>query len=188
MVPGPELQTQRLVLRRWRDDDLDGFAAINADPVVMEYFASTLSREETANFIVRIEHQFHEHGYGLWALELASTRKLIGYTGLWIPGFDAPFTPAVEVGWRLARDSWGNGYATESAKAVLTFGFDHAGLDEIVSFTIPANKRSSAVMERLGMTHDPRDDFDHPLVEDQRLRRHVLYRISARRWAQLIRD
>jgi len=125
----------------------------------------------------RIETRFEEHGFGLWAVELADGKPFIGFVGLAVPAFEAHFTPAVEVGWRLAAEHWSRGYATEAARAALDYGFTTAGLDEIVSFTVPANSRSRAVMERLGMTHDPADDFDHPRIEPGHpLRRHVLYR------------
>ncbi len=178
-----EIRTARLLLRRWRETDREPFAALNADPAVMEHFTGLLSREESDAFIDRIEQSFDIWGFGLWAVEVPGVAACIGFTGLWAPSFDAHFTPAIEVGWRLARAHWGEGYATEAAAAALDFGFDHAGLDEIVSFTIPTNVRSVAVMERLGMTHDPADDFDHPrLPAGSPLRRHVLYRMTADRW------
>lgn len=171
------LSTERLILRRWRPDDREPFAAMNADPVVMEHFVAPLTRAQSDAFVDAIEASFDELGFGLWALEERSSGALLGFTGLWHQVFPAPFTPAVEVGWRLARPAWGFGYATEAARASLAYGFDEAGLDEIVSMTATTNARSIAVMERLGMTHDPADDFDHPKVpEGHRLRRHVLYR------------
>lgn len=175
-----ELNTPRLTLRRWRDADREPFAALNGDSLVMEYFPDCLTRQQSDELIERIEAGFEQHGYGLWALQVRATGELIGFTGLEAPSFDAHFTPAVEIGWRLARSAWGNGYATEGARASLAFGFEQAGLAEIVSFTSTTNRRSRAVMERIGMTHDPSDDFDHPdLPEGHRLRRHVLYRITA---------
>ena len=175
-----ELRTDRLLMRRWREADREAMAAITADPEVQRYYPAPLTRAETDEFIDRIEAEFDERGWALWALEVAGTGEMIGYTGLEIPGFEAHFTPAVEVGWRLARGAWGHGYATEAARAAVDYGFRELGLDEIVSFTVPANARSRAVMERLGMTHDPAEDFDHPgLPEGHALRRHVLYRISA---------
>jgi RimJ/RimL family protein N-acetyltransferase len=153
---------------------------LNADPMVMEYFPDRLTRAESDDLIARIEAGFATHGYGLWALEVRATGEFVGFTGLAVPSFNAHFTPAVEVGWRLARSAWGKGYATEAGLVSVAFGFQEAGLDEIVSFTSAANVRSRAVMERIGMTHDPDDDFDHPkLDEADRLRPHVLYRISA---------
>jgi ribosomal-protein-alanine N-acetyltransferase len=182
--PNTTLRTARLVLRRWRDSDRDPFAALNADPDVMEYFPSTMTRSESDDLINRIEAHFDEHGFGLWALEVADTGGFIGFTGLSIPRFAAHFMPAVEVGWRLARPAWGRGYASEAARRALRFGFEDVGLPEIVSFTTVGNVRSRAVMTRIGMVHDPVDDFDHPLVPaDSPLRPHALYRLSARDWA-----
>ena len=172
------LTTDRLILRRWRPADVEPFAAMNADPEVMEYFPAPLTREATEEFVRRIEAGFEDRGYGLWAVESAA--GFIGFTGLTVPRFDAPFMPAVEIGWRLARHAWGHGYATEAARAALAFGFAEIGLSEIVSFTVTANVRSRAVMERIGMVRDPSGDFDHPLLPDWPQRRHVLYRIAPR--------
>jgi len=180
-----ELTTARLLLRRWREADHQPLAALNADPLVMEHFPARLSRSDSDDLIARIEAGFDRHGYGLWALELRATGEFVGFTGLERTSFEAHFTPAVEVGWRLARSAWGQGYATEAGRAALDFGFDAVGLEEIVSFTSVANIRSRAVMQRLGMTRDAGDDFDHPgLPETSRLCRHVLYRRSAREWAR----
>lgn len=177
-----ELRTDRLRLRRWREADRPPFARLNADPKVMEYFPSTLSRVESDAFVDWIEAFFDEHGFGLWAVEAVGVADFIGFVGLNIPAFPAHFTPAVEVGWRLDRPYWGRGYATEAARAAVAFGFETLGLAEIVSFTAPANVRSRHVMERLGMTRDPAEDFDHPrLPEGHALRRHVLYRLSRQR-------
>jgi RimJ/RimL family protein N-acetyltransferase len=174
-----ELGTERLVLRHWRAGDREPFAALNADPEVAEYLGGPLSREQSDVLVERIESGFVRHGFGLWAVELCASGEFIGFAGLARPPFEAHFTPAVEVGWRLARTAWGNGYATEAGQAALAFGFDRAGLSEIVSMTAVGNKRSRAVMERLGMTRDPADDFDHPNVAvGSPLRRHVLYRIA----------
>jgi RimJ/RimL family protein N-acetyltransferase len=171
------LRTDRLVLRRWQDSDREPFAALNADPVVMEHFSALLTREQTDTMVDVIEAGFDKHGFGLWALEIAHTGEFIGFTGLAVVRFDAPFAPAVEVGWRLARPYWGQGYASEAARRSIAYGLDEAGLPEIVSFTYVGNLRSRAVMERVGMTRDPADDFDHPrLPVDSRLRPHVLYR------------
>jgi RimJ/RimL family protein N-acetyltransferase len=154
------------------------FAALNADPRVMEFFPAVLSRAETEARVARIRNQFERNGFGLWALEVPGTADFIGFAGLGIPQFEAPFTPCVEIGWRLAFEHWGHGYATEAARAALDFGFGKLQLEQIVSFTVPANVRSRRVMERLGMTHSPTEDFDHPLVaEGHPLRRHVLYRL-----------
>ena len=174
------LRTERLALRRWRDSDRAPFAAMNADPEVMEHFPAALTREESDTMIERIESGFAAHGFGLWAVEVAASGEFIGFTGLSVPGFGAHFTPAVEVGWRLSRPSWGHGYATEAARRALASGFTDYGLAEVVSFTAVRNVRSQAVMRRIGMTHDPADDFDHPRLPDGHpLRRHVLWRVQA---------
>ena len=179
MSRGPELRTERLLLRRWRESDLDPFAALNADPVVMEHFHHGVrTRAETADFMNRIEQEFEQRGFGLWAVEVAGIASFIGFVGLHAATFAAPFTPAVEVGWRLAHTYWGQGYATEAARAALTFGFEQARLDEIVSFTSVGNLRSQRVMQRIGMTRDLEGDFDHPAVPlGHPIRPHVLYRI-----------
>lgn len=149
----------------------------------MEHFPAPMTREQSDDLVRRIEAGFDEHGYGLWALEVLATGEFIGFTGLSKPSFEAHFTPAVEVGWRLARSAWGNGYAPEAARAALAFGFDKVGLQEIVSFTAVPNLRSQSVMRKIGMTHDPADDFDHPrLTPDSPLHRHVLWRIAAEAW------
>ena len=166
-------------MRRWRESDRDPFAALNADPVVMRHFPVALSRAESDALVDRIEACFEEHGFGLWALEHASSGELLGFTGLAPVPPALPFAPAVEVGWRLAAHSWGQGYATEAARSALAFGFE-SGLPEIVSFTSTANARSRAVMGRVGMTREPGEDFDHPeLPPDSPLRPHVLYRLAA---------
>jgi len=174
-----ELQTERLLLRRWRESDHAPFAALNADPRVMEHFPALLSPAETAARIGRIEAHFEEHGYGLWAVEIKGVTPFAGFVGLSIQKFEAHFMPCVEIGWRLAAEFWGRGYATEGARAALAFGFEQLGLAEILSFTVPANIRSRRVMEKLDMTHDPAEDFDHPLVPaGHPLVRHVLYRLK----------
>ncbi len=181
----PEIQTSRLVLRRWRAADREPFAALNADPAVMEHFPALLLRAESDALAGRIEAHFAERGFGLWAVEIPGVAPFAGFVGLSIPSFDAHFTPCVEVGWRLARTYWGKGYATEGARAALRFGFEQSRLGEIVSFTVPANLPSRRVMERVGMSHSPADDFDHPgLPEGHPLRRHVLYRLRRDEWAR----
>ena len=171
------MRTERLVMRGWRATDREPFAALNADPEVMEHFPEKLSREQSDAFADRIEAGFDERGWGLWALE--ADGEFIGYTGLQPVSFETHFTPAVEIGWRLARSAWGRGYASEAARAAAAFAFTEIELDELVSFTVPANTRSRAVMERIGMTHDAADDFDHPgLPEGHVMRRHVLYRAT----------
>ena len=246
------LTTARLILRRWRDADRPQFAALNADPEVMRYFAAPLDRAASDAFVDRIEQGFDEHGYGLWALEVRATGEFLGFTGLALQTFEAPFTPAVEVGWRLARSAWGQGYATEAARAALAYGFGFpvhglrspedqllrrgdarsesescgqhslddpflrrcdarsesqsyglrslddpllrrgddralAGLDEIISITTRTNVASQAVMQRLGMTTRPEDDFEYSrLPEGHPLRPHVLYRLNRVEWAQRV--
>lgn len=178
----PVLRTPRLVLRGWHEDDLQPFADLNADPEVMEHFPGVLSRQQSDLLVDGIRGGFSTQGFGLWAVQVAGGR-FIGFTGLWVPNFEAAFTPCIEVGWRLARPAWGHGYATEAAVAALTFAFDVAGIDEVVSFTSMTNERSQRLMRRLGMTHDPADDFDHPTVADHPLlRRHVLYRLKRSMW------
>ena len=173
----PALSTPRLVLRQWRDDDLEPFARLNADPEVMRFFPAPLARDQSDALAARARTGIDERGWGLWAVEVVDSSRFIGFIGLAEPGFEAHFTPAVEVGWRLSRDAWGNGYATEGARAALAHGFDGLGLAEIVSFTSAINRRSRNVMERVGMHHDPADDFEHPSVPDGPLRLHVLYRL-----------
>lgn len=171
-----ELRTGRLLLRQWCDHDLEPFATLNADPEVRRYFPGLMTRAESDELAARERTLIEERGWGLWAIE--APEGFVGFVGLAEPQFEAHFTPAVEVGWRLARHAWGRGYATEAGRAALGFGFGELGLDEIVSFTTVANERSRRVMERLGMTHDSADDFDHPLLPPGHpLRPHVLYRI-----------
>ena len=164
-----ELRTERLLLRRWRDDDRAPFAAMNADPEVMRHFPATLTREESDALVDRIEARFEQYGYGLWALDRDGV--FLGFTGL-APADGLPFSPALEGGWRLARHAWGQGYATEAARAALEVGLTVT--DSIVSFTAVTNERSWRVMERLGMRRE--DEFDHPRVPDGPLKRHYLYR------------
>ena len=152
---------------------------MNANPRVTEYLPTPLTRQESDAFVARAEAHFEQHGFGHWAVEIFGVAPFAGFVGLSKPRFDAPFQPCVEIGWRFAAEHWGRGYATEGARAVLAFGFEVVGLEEIVSFTVPANTRSRRVMEKIGMTHNPRDDFDHPLLPvGHPLRRHVLYRIA----------
>jgi RimJ/RimL family protein N-acetyltransferase len=171
-----ELRTERLVLRRWRDSDREPFARMNADPDVMRFYVAPYSRAESDAFVDRIEKQFDELGFGLWAVEIPGQTPFIGCVGLTVH----PYFPTPEVGWRLDKPYWRKGYATEAARASVADGFERLGLKEIVSFTTPLNVPSIRVMERLGMTHDPVDDFDHPNVPvGHRYRRHVLYRLRA---------
>ncbi len=181
--PIPVLHTRRLTMRPFEEGDREPFAAINADPEVMEHFLAPLSRDESDRFLDRINAGFAAHGFGLWALVSSQMGQLLGFTGLSVPRFPAHFMPAVEIGWRLRKSAWGQGLATEAARAALDFGFGPGGLEGVVSFTNSDNARSLAVMRKLGMTHDPRDDFQHPLVPPgHRLCPHVLFRISRARW------
>ena len=187
MLPGVGepvvLRTERLILRPWRDDDLAPFAALNADPRVRAHFPSCLSRAESDGSAQRIREGFAQLGYGLWAAEIVGGAPFIGFVGLAAPNFSAHFTPCVEIGWRLAHGAWGHGYATEGARAALAFGFDTLRLAEIISMTTPDNARSRHVMEKLGMSRDAADDFDHPNLPPQSpMRRHVLYRLPAERY------
>ncbi len=174
-----ELCTQRLLLRQWREGDLEPFARLNADPEVVRYLPAPLTYGESLVMLRRLRGNLDQHGYGLWALQTRHDGAFIGFTGVQDVGFDAHFTPAVEVGWRLARHWWGYGYATEAARAAVRHAVVTVGMAEVVSFTAEANTRSRAVMQRLGMRRDPADDFDHPeLSSGHVLSRHVLYRLA----------
>lgn len=178
------IRTERLLLRRWRQEDRAPFAALNADPVVREQFQGTMTADESDAFIQRIEAHWDEHGWGLWAVEVPGVAPFIGFVGLW-PADDVIGAPKVEVGWRMAREHWGHGYASEAACAALRFGFEELGLDEIVSFTVPQNGRSWRVMERIGLIRDPSRDFDHPRVDPvayPHLVRHIFYRLDRQTW------
>ena len=182
----PVLRTDRLLLRLWRPDDRPVFARMSADPEVMEFFVAPLTREESGAFVDRTESGFAEHGFGVWAAEEISTGAFVGFAGLLHQTFEASFTPTFEIGYRFARHAWGHGYATEAAQEAVRFGFERAGLLEIVSMTAVGNVRSRAVMRKLGMTHDPGDDFDHPRIPDGHpLKRHVLCRLTRDRWRVL---
>ncbi|MFH8371124.1 GNAT family N-acetyltransferase [Streptomyces sp. NPDC018031] len=172
----PQLRTERLVLRRWRESDLEPWAAMNADPEVREHLGELLTREESDAAVALMQAGFDQRGYGWWALETRETGEFIGRAGLDEVGGDMPFT-GVDVGWRLARSAWGRGYATEAALACLAFGFEALGLPEVVASTTVDNLRSQAVMRRIGMTRDPADDFEDPSVPEGPLRPCVLYRI-----------
>jgi len=166
-----ELGTKRLLLRPWRDEDAAAFAELSADPAVMEYL---LPRP---GWVDRKRAHWLEHGFGQWVVEIPGEASFIGVVGLETVSYEAHFTPAVEVAWRLARPYWSRGYATEAAQASLDYGFGQLRLAEIVALTVPANWRSRRLMERLGMTRVPEDDFDHPHVPEGPLKRHVLYRL-----------
>jgi RimJ/RimL family protein N-acetyltransferase len=166
------LRTSRLLLRQWRDDDVAAFAELSADPAVMEYLVPR------PGWVARKRAHWEQHGFGQWVVEIPGEASFIGVVGLETVSYEAHFTPAVEVAWRLARAYWGQGYATETARAAIEDGFDRLALDEIVALTVPANWRSRRVMERLGMTYAPGDDFEHPNLPQGPLKRHVLYRLA----------
>ncbi|MFD8705072.1 GNAT family N-acetyltransferase [Kitasatospora sp. NPDC059648] len=172
-----ELRTDRLILRRWQDSDLEPWAAMNADPEVRQHLGDLLTREQSDASVARFQTEFDERGYGWWAIEVLATGEFIGFAGLDRVDDGMPFT-GVEIGWRLARSAWGQGYATEAAVAGLAFGLEALGLPEILAVTTATNLRSQAVMRRIGMTRDPADDFDDPAAPEGPLRRNVLYRIA----------
>jgi RimJ/RimL family protein N-acetyltransferase len=179
----PELRTDRLLLRGWREDDREPFAALNADPEVTRFLPRSLTRDESNGLLDRIVARWRDRGYGLWAVERREDGAFLGFTGLSWQDFEAPFTPAIEIGWRYARFAWGNGYATEAARASLAFGFETLGLEEIVSFTTAANAPSQRVMERIGLVRDLAGDFEYSGVpEGDPIRPHVLYRLSRQGW------
>lgn len=179
------LETKRLILRKWRPDDLDPFTAMNVDPEVMRFFPSRPDRAETEAQIRLVSDNIERHGIGWWAIEIPGNFDFAGFAGLSRPRFHTHFTPCVEIGWRLRRDAWGKGYATEAGSACLDFAFDRLKLDDIVSMAVVDNHRSRAVMERLGMTRRKEDDFGHPNIGiDHPLRAHVLYRLSRQVWLE----
>lgn len=174
-----DILTERLRLRRWVAADREPFAALNADPLVMEYFPATLSRDESDVLADRIEEKCQKQGFCFWAVEVSGVVPFAGFIGLSIPSFETHFTPCVEIGWRLARAHWNQGYATEGAAAALRYGFGTLQLPEVVAFTAPGNARSRRVMEKIGMRYNPAEDFDHPSIPaGHPLCRHVLYRIG----------
>jgi RimJ/RimL family protein N-acetyltransferase len=176
-----ELETERLLLRGWRMDDYDAFARLNADPQVMACFPSLLNRSDSNAMADRIRALMAERGWGFWAVELKGGAPFIGFTGLNVPTTALPFSPCVEIGWRLAAEFWGRGYASEAGHAALHAAFDHLQLPEIISFTAVGNRRSVRVMERLGMEES--GCFEHPdVAPDSPLRDHILYRLSRERW------
>jgi RimJ/RimL family protein N-acetyltransferase len=179
-----EFETPRLRMRQWRDADREPFAAMNADPAVMEFFVSPQSRAASDASIGAWQSQFAASGWSNWAAELIESGQLIGFVGLSVPRRALPFSPCVEIGWRLARPYWGQGLASEAARRALLIGFEALGLTEIVSFTAVGNQRSRAVMERIGM-RNANQDFEHPGVpEGHPLRLHCLYRLSRSQWSQ----
>jgi RimJ/RimL family protein N-acetyltransferase len=195
------LRTERLLLRPWTGADREPFAALNADPAVMEHFPSTLGREESDAMVDRIIDSMDRRGFGLWVVDVDDGPSCIGFVGLNPIPFDTAFTPALEVGWRLSRDAWGHGYAPEAAVASVDYAFasvrregddftagDASGppLDEVVSMTTVANAKSRRVMEKIGLAHDPADDFDHPTMAERapHLTHHVLYRVDRGTWSR----
>ena len=177
------LETDRLSLRTWQDSDIDPMTCINQDPKVCEFLPGIGDRAATIAGTERIKKHYAKHGFSLYAVELKSTHEFIGWTGLMIPSFESHFTPAVEIGWRLASTHWNKGYATEAASAVLKYAFTELKLDEVVSFTVVNNKASRRVMEKIGLWHDSKGDFDHPnIAKDHPLNRHVLYRLSQEKY------
>ena len=179
------IATRRLIVRNWREGDRQAFFEMNADPKVMRFFERTRSRQEADALLDRFVEEIERTGYGFWALELRETGETIGFTGLRDIDFNEPFSPGVEIGWRLLARHWGNGYATEAARACLTHGFEQMDLDEIVSFAVVENWASRRVMERIGMHREPRYDFDHPDVPPASpLARHAFYRLKSADWRQ----
>jgi RimJ/RimL family protein N-acetyltransferase len=179
-LSGRNITTSRLTLRSWGNEDAAAMLALSTDPEVMRYFPRPMTAEQVHEFVTRHRALLAAGRPGLFAVETRADGRFIGFVGLAEATFEAPFMPCVEVGWRLVRAAWGQGYATEAARAALDHGFDALGLDEVVSFTAVVNTPSIAVMRRLGMHRDPAEDFDHPRVEPGHvLRRHVLYRLRA---------
>jgi RimJ/RimL family protein N-acetyltransferase len=179
-----ELTTPRLTLRHWVASDRAPFAELNADPIAMAFMPRLLTALQSDEFAGRAQAGIEARGWGLWAVQLRAGGPFLGCVGLSVPAFSARFTPCVEASWRLLPRYWGNGYATEAARAACRFGFESLMLEEVLAFTVPGNTRSRAVMERVGMAHEARDDFDHPrLPLGDRLCRHVLYRLSRAAWS-----
>jgi ribosomal-protein-alanine N-acetyltransferase len=170
------LPTARLLLRPWRDADVAAFARLSADPAVIEFLRPLPDRASAEAWVARMRGHWRRHGFGQWVVEIPGEADFVGVVGLAWVAYEAHFTPAVEIAWRLDRAHWGRGYATEAARAALDYGFGKLGLDEIVAVTVPVNWRSRRVMERLGMSRAPEEDFDHPRLPDGPLKRHVLYR------------
>lgn len=178
-----ELRTPRVLLRQWKDSDHDAWAAMNADPQVRRYFPAVLNRAEAQAEADRIHSAIAQRGWGLWALEIPGVHAFAGFVGLNLPGYEAPWMPAVEIGWRLAPAAWHQGYATEAAMATLDFAFTQLELPQVVAMSVPTNTPSHKVMERIGLVRDPDADFDHPRVPvDWPLKRHILHRISPQQW------
>jgi RimJ/RimL family protein N-acetyltransferase len=184
-MPLPILRTKRLILRPWQETDLEAFAEFNADPKVMEFYENTLTREESDAVAQKFERESNERGYGFWAIEVPRVAGFVGYAGLNYWNLEMKFAPCIDVGWRLGSSHWGHGYATEASNEALRFGFEMLGFSEIVSMATIENIRSRRVMERLGMRHDPAENFEHPKVpKDHPLSWRVLYRLSCKEWKQ----
>ncbi len=180
-----ELRTPRVLLRQWKDSDLDAWAAMNADPAVRRYFPSVLDRAQAQGEADRIRASIAQRGWGMWALEVPGLHAFAGFVGLNLPGFEAPWMPAVEIGWRLSPSAWGQGYASEGAAAALDFAFTDLQLPQVVAMSVPTNGPSHRVMERIGMVRDAEADFDHPRVPDgSPLKRHILHRTTPQQWHQ----
>jgi len=182
MGEGAKLITERLVLRQWQESDYMPFSRMNADPVVMEYYPSTLSEDESNAMADKLKGLISEQSWGFWAIETKNEKEFIGFVGLHKPTYDLPVSPCIEVGWRLAKEYWGRGYATEAAKESLRFAFEELDIGEVYSFASVSNKKSRSVMERLSMS-DTRNNFEHPIIpEGHSLREHVLYKITKKQW------
>ena len=178
-----ELRTPRVLLRQWKDSDIDAWAVMNADPEVRRYFPAVLNRAEAQAEADRIRANITQRGWGMWALEIPGVHAFAGFVGLSLPGYEAPWMPAVEIGWRLAPAAWHQGYATEGATAALAFAFTHLELPQIVAMSVTTNTPSHSVMERIGMVRDEAADFDHPRVPaDWPLIRHILHCITPEQW------
>jgi RimJ/RimL family protein N-acetyltransferase len=171
------LRTSRLLLRPWRDADVAAFAELSTDPAVMEFLRPLTEPGAAEAWAARVRDHWRRHAFGQWVVEIPGEASFIGVVGLSTVSYEAHFTPAVEVAWRLAPAYWGRGYATAAARAALDYGFNTLGLAEIVAVTVPPNIRSRRVMERLGMTRASEDDFDHPSIPEGPRKRHVLYRL-----------
>jgi len=181
----PVLLTRRLRLSDFSASNLPDLARMNADPEVMRYFPATLNPEESVALLQRITEHQRINGYSLFALHLNESDAFVGWCGLMVVPFEAHFTPAVEIGWRLNKIFWGKGLATEAAEAVLRLGFVELGLSEIVSFTAELNQPSIRVMQKIGMQSEPKDSFDHPkLPTNHPLQRHILYRLTKSLWLE----
>lgn len=179
-----EPKTERLQLRQWRKQDFSAFAELNAHPEVMEFYPKTLNEDESNDMAQRFEALLTYRGWGFWVVENLEDNKFMGFVGLHEPTYDLPVTPCVEIGWRLVREYWGQGYATEAAKASLGVAFEKLDLPEVYSFTSVLNKKSQAVMERLGMI-DMERNFEHPMIpEGSSLREHVLFKIEKKDWME----